>query len=270
MTLSLIPRPTVLFALTLILGFSSFAIAGDPDDVGSFDDILVALEPDPSVQDLSHTPSLQGPVINGPTDFDLTAPQAQSNGLILEGPMTTPGSYSTQPNETQMRSVMVPGQNPFLDFETVVEAPAPKQVIESQYVLPSLEAPTITAPRHTLPRIEAPVPNREFTIPQNTMEPMQPRVVTKTIVVEAFKPQCPYERALRLRRLALEEMIARSGPGYRTGYVPYGGLGLDRNDDHRPAIYRSRTITRYVPVQLETYSPSCRYTARMPVYVGGR
>ena len=177
-TLAAIPRPAILFALTLMIGWlcSAHAVA---QDIGSFDDILVALEPETV---------LEGPAIHGPlvVDSQPTTP-VQSGGLILEGPLTTPRSmHYPQANQTAPVPVVAPGQieNPFLDFEPMIEAPVPKQTAETQFDYPAAEvAPAIVAPREALPQIAAPVP-RQYAIPQRTTVQVQPRVVTKTIVVE--------------------------------------------------------------------------------------
>ena len=266
-TLAAISHPAILFALTLSIGSLCSANAVAQDDIGSFDDILVALEAETA---------LEGAAINGPLVVDSPpATPVQSGGLILEGPLTTPRSTHYPPaNQTAPGSVIAPGQieNPFLDFEPEIEASVPKHAAETQFDYPPAEvAPTIVAPRETLPRIAAPVP-REFAIPQPTVQ-VQPRVVTKTIVVET---QCPLERAQQLERLRLQAELSRYGgsrsyQSYKTGYIPYGGRGLERDyrnyrdyDRYRSA-YPSRS-TRYVPVP---YSQNYRYS-RSSSYYGGR
>ena len=268
-TFPAIPRPAILFALTLLIGSVSSANAVAQDDIGSFDDILVTLEPETV---------LEGPAISGPLVVDSApATPVQSGGLILEGPLTTPRTMEYPPaNQTAPGSVIAPGQieNPFLDFEPEIEASIPKHTAETQFDYPPAEvAPTIIQPRETLPRIAAPVP-REFAIPQPATVQVQPRVVTKTIVVDTVKPQCPLERAQHLERLSLQaERGGYRGSGfqsYKTGYIPYGGRGLDRYDrgyrnygGYRGA-YPSRS-TKYVPVP---YSQN-RYS-RSSSYYGGR
>ena len=134
MTLTSIPRTSILLALTLILGSSSLAQTGDQYDLGSFDDIQVALEPQPS-QPLT----LEGPALNGPSTFqpDLVEPvlkqpvlvaPAQSDGLTLNAP--APTSVYPDSNVTQVPPAIAPEQfqNPFLEYESVIEAPIPKQL----------------------------------------------------------------------------------------------------------------------------------------------
>lgn len=275
-----IPRPAFLFALALFIGSNSLAKAGDPDDLGSFDDILVALDPAPLP---SQGPTLNGPVLNGPTIITPSAPTAvqlettpvPNNDLIINGPIETLPAMSDYPSVIESRSEVETQtapkqiQNPFLDFETVVEAPIPKQIDQTQHALPYTEpAPRIVAPRKAAAPILVPAtPLPSVAIRPQTAIIKKTVVTTTTYVPKSVKPECPYERAQRLQQQALYPE-----PGYRavtrTGYIPYGGRGLDRDyDRYRPYPYKSRSA-QYIPVY-RGYPSGHRHHSRSGYY-GGR
>ena len=291
MTLTAISRPAILFAIILTILLGSRANAAQSDDSGSFGDILLALEGEPS-------PILDGPSLNGPTvlgesvliepalsQVEPIAP-VQPRGLSLNGPVATPqiGLQYDTAIQTQDPFTVAPNQiqNPFLDFEAANDPPTPKQVYESANALESPEfEPRLFAPRATLPQAVTP----EAQAPPALNQP--DTIVTKTIIVRPSGPDCPYRRAQSLVQLRLPpEIVARAvvppeafyGPsryrpdltGYRPrGYVPYGGRGLDWDyDRYRSQSHRSRSA-RYVPVYPGGHHPGYRNHHRSS-HLGGR
>lgn len=283
MTFTAISRPAILSALILTIALSGRAKAAQSGASGSFEDILLALEPE-SPQVLE-APSLHGPAVSGQSvliepaqspvqQVQPVQPHGLSlNGPSLNGPVATPQTdleYEEYERAIQTQDPLTVApeqiQNPFLDFEAVTDAPTPKQVDESAYALPSPQPePRLVAPRATLP---PPLP--QVVAPQALPPSRSRSIVTKTIIVKPIEPDCPYRRAQSSLQLRLPpEIVARAvvppesvyGPsryrpdftgyaprGYAPkGYVPYGGRGLDWDyDRYRSRSYYSRSA-RYVP-----------------------
>ena len=277
-----IPRTAILFALALIVGSSSLSKAVAQENVGSFDDILVALEPTPPTQ--QGGPFLSGPTVINPAEARPVQDDGLINdGLIINGPAETLPSASHYPSviepethrpiETQTAPEQL--RNPFLDFETVVEAPTPKHVEQVPYTMPSTApaeavivqreaARPVLVPAEPLPsHLRSPSLKPQTTIVEKTVV-----TTTTTVVPKSVEPQCPYEQAQRLRQQALYSE-ARYQAGIKTGYVPYGGRGLGRDyDRYRSKSYPSRSV-RYVPVYQGFPSSGYRYNSRS-AFKGGR
>lgn len=254
---------------------------------GSFDELLRSFESDDTI-------ILEGPALNVPTEVQSRSIKQVPNQVVMgdEG-VTVPGPFDDIPSViVEQPGVQYPVDNPFLDDPNnhvptigppllegpTIEQPIPnlspnygwKNQNETQYepsqtIPPPTILPELTAPR-PLPRssqadIAPALPSPPSQFVPRTSPQYQPGLIPRSTAprlspyMSNVRPDCPNERARHeLMMRAQLESLSRSAYIPRTGYIPYGGLGVDREFDYRRAEAlrsRYRELERLERLQLE-------------------
>ena len=197
---------------------------GVAPDVGSFDELFN------SIEKTEAPPLPQGALtLEGPANWQPTAPR-----------QLNPQNYESMPSVLRADQAQLPADNPFLQLEDLPPTNAyPKQRIESQYAVPGTAprisgsqsrefpqrvapadltpaiiapsqtydtnvAPSLTGPRpqidQPVPYLDQPLPQRREIVPRVPVNPQYAQPAT--VWTRPTAPECPIERAARLRREA--------------------------------------------------------------------
>ena len=193
---------------------------------GPFDDVPSVISPydanrypadDPFLNGApsNQIPSLQGPVIQDPGQIPNSGWQSDFGQAE-----TVPQQFS--PELTAPRAI--PNRNPANISPAIPSSPGPAQLI----------VPQLPTDGYRQPQTEYRQPQAEYRQPN-----FAPRTPPE---FDRRNPDCPIERAMRERQLRAQSGYPPAGYLRNTGYVPYGGLGLNREYDRRSEIYRARYL----------------------------
>lgn len=296
-TCSIINRIAMMAAVCVFVGTTQDVFA-QQNEPGSFDKLVQSFR-------TNDTMILEGPALNGPVEVNSRSITQVQGGEIISGDVldSIPGPFDQlpsvitpqQPQFQQPQFRPQPSQSgypadTFVDSAPEFEAPAiqgpaaysqwQRPLDESQYLLPQapdlIAPPELTAPR-VIPRaVPQTLPTPIQSAPQANISPAIPSAPSQFIPPTQLPPRqyaqpqfapraqrpgvneldCAYERSRREQ--------ARYAP---TGYIPYGGRGLDPEDEfRRPDVYRARyNNSERVELELMRLRQSLRSHYAVPI-----